>query len=73
MSLSSISDKISQKLQENIYDKTRKQFITDLLELEVRYMSEHDGNKQESTNIKTIKKDFQYLMDQYYPVGEQNE
>lgn len=69
MPLSNIGDKISQKLQERIQDKTRRQLITELLDLEVRYISEYDS-RQESANIKIIKKDFQYLMDQYYPVGE---
>ena len=73
MSLSNISTKISQKLRKRIHDKTRRKFITDLLDLEVRYVSEHSESKQDNAKVKSIKRDFQYLMDQYYPVGEQNE
>lgn len=66
MSFGSISDRISVKLNKIIHDKNQRRFITDLLEHEARYESEGTDNKQ-------IKKEFENLIDQYYPYEEQNE
>ena len=66
MSFGSISDRISTKLDEIVHDKNQRQFIIELLNYEARYESDR-------TDIKQIKKEFENLVDQYYPYEEQNE
>ena len=66
MSFGSVSDRILKKLEEKIPDKNKRKFIIDLLEHEVRYESE-------LLDKKTIKREFQFLIEQYYPFEDQNE
>ena len=59
-----ISDKIDKKINEIVKDKDERKIILELLEKTGKY------NKQ--TNPLSIKKEFQLLVDQYFPFEEKN-
>lgn len=60
----SISDKINEKINELVKDENERSIIKELLIKTGKY------NKQ--TNPLSIKKEFQQLVDQYFPFEEKN-
>ena len=59
--MSDISNRIMEKLEENVHDKKKLEMIVDLLKKEKRYAhNERDCNE-------VIKREFQLLLDQHFP------
>lgn len=58
-----ISDKINKKIDDNIKDENEKKMIAELLS--------KTGKYERQTNPLSIKKEFQLLLDQYFPFEEQ--
>ena len=58
-----ISDKINKKIDDNIKDENEKKMIAELIS--------KTGKYERQTNPLSIKKEFQLLLDQYFPFEEQ--
>ena len=65
MSYVGISDKVVEKLQKVVNDKTELDMIIDLLQKEKHYVTKADPH--------TIRKEFQLLLAQYFPLRSQDD
>ena len=64
--MSDISNRIMEKLEENVHDKKKLEMIVDLLKKEKRYA--HNERNE------VIKREFQLLLDQHFPFSsDENE
>lgn len=64
--VSDISDRVSSKLKKIVTDEAELKMIVELLKTEQRY--EHGEN----TSKQVIRKEFQLLLDQYFPLPQED-